>query len=672
MWPIQRVGSCPSVGMMGPQKQLLGSKLEGTTLRAVVRWKGADPRTRANREPWKWDEHGLAMASPRRAADSQWRSSRQRREELRQRREAGASQGDATPQSLVTQDVLAHNPGFSEVQLRRAASYCGCSQRRFAAYLEEFARQDATNRDDDCCVPVSSVVAEHCVEQEELVATGRYVREAGPVRTPARRRRKPSLVTRAASEPGLSTDSDQAQKDQVQEDPAPPDSVCTGLTELGEASWAGTEHKVNGGLLVLGDDGEPESYHALKHAEGHATQLLPSSDQGSTPGGSSGSSSEEEESDAKPVLQSEMQLDSGGEMEAELESLVKAMGATDGSADRARAGDDVGRPASPIQAYLRLERPTTSAHARHDHEKAEVAFAQLRAQLADLKQRPTSSPSSSLLAQMSAYTSLAAVDRAAAPAPAAIWAAKEAGASESAQGCSPMSKGGSRKTAGTAAVSLVTGFGGMPALQAAGNYRRGRSGISSPTAGIGGSVVLGDSAASAEAPVQVECFGRSTSPAANSIATPPSSPPAPKPKPLKVATAAVEHAARGSTSCVPLDPVYRSLSTRTPNAGAPSRSAPLPFSTSWMSISAPSLPLSSAVPVDIQARVASSYPQSGQSARLARTAARGALSRQRQAVGTAVQNAMTLRQMRAVRTGAGGMSREHGRSRPTVTAGAIF
>eukprot|EP01043_Picozoa_sp_COSAG02_P113779 COSAG02_NODE_50037_length_323_cov_0.687500_1_plen_38_part_01 len=38
MWPIQRVASCPSVGMMGPQKQLLGSKLEGTTLRAVVRW----------------------------------------------------------------------------------------------------------------------------------------------------------------------------------------------------------------------------------------------------------------------------------------------------------------------------------------------------------------------------------------------------------------------------------------------------------------------------------------------------------------------------------------------------------------------------------------------------------------------------------------------------------
>lgn len=648
--------------MMGTQKKLLGSRLEGTTLRAVVRWKGADPRTRSNREPWKWDEHGLAMASPRRACGSQWRSSRQRREELRQRREAGASLDDAAPHDLVTPDVLAHNPGLSEVQLLRAASYCGCSRRRFAAYLEDFSRQDATDRAYDCGMPVSSVVAEHCVEQEELVATGRYVREAGPARTsPIRRRRKPSVVTPAASEPGLSTGSDQEQADQVQDD-IQGDAVCTGLTEVGEASWAGTEHSVNGGLLVLGDDGEPESYHALKHVEGHSSQLLPTGDQGSMPGASSDSSSGEDEPDAKPVLQSEMSLASGSETEAELESLVGHQpneGDGDEVGDCASAGHGFGRPASPIQAYLRVERrPTTSAHGRHDHEKAEAAFAQLRAQLADLKQRPCTSP-----------MSLAAVDRATGGGPTGIRAAKETGASRTTQGCSPMPKAVTRKTA----APLATSFGGMPALQAAGTYRRGRSGISSPTAGIGGSGVVDDSTASTRAPVQVECLGRSTSPAAaNCIVTPPSSPLSPKPKSLKVETATVGNGARGgSTGCGSLDPVCRSLSTRTFNTGEPSASAALPVTTSWISISAPSLPSSSAVPVDIQARIASSYPQSGQSTRLVRAAARGALSRQRQAVGAAVQNAMTLRQMRAVRAGTRGLS-QHGRSRLAVTAGSMF
>lgn len=623
--------------MMGLHKKLLGPKLEGTTLREVVRWKGADPRTRANREPWKWDEHGLAMASPRRAANCPWRSSRQRREGLRQQREGGASQGAAVPHDLVTADVVAHNPGLSEVQLRRAASYCGCSRRRFAAYLEEFARQDATDQDDSCGLPVSSVVAEHCVEQEELVATGRYVREVGPVRTPTRRRRKPSLVTRAC-EPNVPAESDQEQTDQAQDDIVPGDPVCAGLTELGEASWAGTEHSVNDGLLVLGDDGQPESYHALKHVETQATQLLPTGDQESTPEPSSDSSCEEEQSDAKPIAQSEMQLDAGGETEAELESLVGTQsndgGGIDGVVDCATAADGVGWPSSPIQAYLRLERrPKTSAHAHHDHEKAEVAFAQLRAQLANLKQRPHTSPLSS-----------AAVGRATASAPVPIWAAKKAGASETAQGCTPMSKGVSRKTVDktAAVVPLVTNFGGMPAVRTAGNYRRGRSGISSPSAGIGGSVVIGDSATSTKAPVQVKGFGRSTSPAANSIATPPSSPPNSKPQPLKVAT--VGNACRG---CVSLDPVYRSLSsTRTTDTGAPSPSAASPIATPWMSLSAPSLPSSSAVPVDIQARVVGSYSQSGQSildTRLARAAARGALSRQRQAVGAAVQNALTVR-----------------------------
>eukprot|EP01043_Picozoa_sp_COSAG02_P064692 COSAG02_NODE_9536_length_2187_cov_1.365421_1_plen_606_part_10 len=606
--------------MMGPQKKMLGSKLEGTTLREVVLWKGADPRTRSNREPWKWDEHGLAMASPRRAADSQWRSSRQRREDLRQRREAGASLDNAAPHDLVTPDVLAHNPGLSEVQLLRAASYCGCSRRRFAAYLEEFSRQDATDGAYDCEVPVSSVVAEHCVEQEELVATGRYVREVGPARTsPIRRRRKPSLVTQAASEPVVSTDSDQEQADQVEDGTVPGDTVCTGLTEVGEASWAGTEHSVNGGLLVLGDDGEPESYHALKHVEGHGSRLLLTDDQGSMPGASSDTSSDEDESDQKPGFRPEMQRATGGETEEELESLAGRQpnrGAGDDVGDYASAGHDVGRPASPIQAYLRVERrPTTSAHARHDHEKAEVAFAQLRAQLADLKQRPCTSP-----------MSLAAVDRATPAGQTGIWAEKETVASQTTQGCSPIAKGVARKTA----AHVVASFGGMPALQAAGNYRRGRSGFSSPTAGIGGSGVVGISTAATKAPMQVECFGRSTSPAAaNCIVTPPSSPLSPKPKSLKVATATVGNGARGgSIGSDSLDPVYCSLSTRTFNTGAPSTAAAQPVATSMMSISAPSLTSSSAVPVYIQARIASSYPQSGQSTRVGRAAARGALWRQ--------------------------------------------
>ena len=77
--------------------------------------------------------------------------------------------------------------------------------------------------------------------------------------------------------------------------------------------------------------------------------------------------------------------------------------------------------------------------------------------------------------------------------------------------------------------------------------------------------------------------------------------------------------------------------------------------------------------MDIQARVAGTYANSVHGTRPARVAARGALSRQRQAVGVAVHNAMTLRKMRAVRTGAGsGLGKAHARGRLEVTAGATF
>jgi hypothetical protein len=76
----------------------------------------------------------------------------------------------------------------------------------------------------------------------------------------------------------------------------------------------------------------------------------------------------------------------------------------------------------------------------------------------------------------------------------------------------------------------------------------------------------------------------------------------------------------------------------------------LPAHASWMSISAPSLPsASTAVTVDIEARVAGAYGQPGQSNRFPR-AARGALSRQRRISGGAAHEAMALRRMRAVRT----------------------
>ena len=651
--------------MGGPPKQVLGSRLEGTELRAVVRWKGADPRTRANREPWKWDENGLAMASPRRAADSQWRSLRQRREELRQRREAGASHADAAPHNLVTEDVLAQNPGLSEGQLRRAASYCGCSRRRFDAYLEAFSRQDAIEAKYDWGESVSSIVEEYCVEQEELVATGRYVREAEPTRIPNRRRRKPLLITRAASEPASCTDSDQEQTDN-QEDgveqtvlaPALSDRPCTPLAELGEASWPGTQHCVHGGLLVLGDDGEPESYHALKHPEANATELSPAGDRASASEASSDSFSDDGKSDA---LSDHMSR--GDMLEAELEELV-------GKQHEKRCTDDdtAGRPVSPIKAYLRLERrrPTTSAHARHDHAKAEAAFAQLRAQLAGLKQRPQTCP----------------LSPAAAAAPSALVVATEATQLETAKGCAH-AKAVARNSTSRAGVSLVASFGGMPASHTVGSYRRGRAGTGSPPAGLGGyggSVDLvsglgssvkgsgvGETALfgvefSPSSQFVAKITGRDAARSQGNIATPPSSPPKPKPQ---AATGTTANAARGNAAgCISLDPVYRPLATRTTSGGAsaPLQSAALPARTSWMSISAPSLPLSPAMAVDMHARAAGAYPQPEQSTRLVRLAARGALSRQRRGAAASV---------RKMREGVG-LSRELGRGQLAVVAGAMF
>ena len=657
--------------MGGPPKQMLGSKLEGTELRAVVRWKGADPRTRANRDPWKWDEHGLAMASPRRASDSQWRSLRQRREELRQRREAGASHADAAPHSLVTEDVIAQNPGLSEDQLRRAASYCGCSRRRFDAYLEEFSRQDVTEGKYDWGESVSSIVEEYCVEQEELVATGRYVREAEPTRTTNRRRRKPLLITRAASEAASSTDSDQEQTDNLEDcvveqtvlAPAPGDRPCTPLAGLGESSWPGTERCVKGGLLVLGDDGEPESYHALKHPE-NATELSPAGDQASASEVSSDSFSDDEQSDALSG-----RLSGGETLEAELEELAEKQDENGGAGD-----DTAGRPVSPIKAYLRLERrrPTTSAHARHDHVKAEAAFAQLRAQLAGLKQRPQTCP----------LSPAAAADPAVVPTRAAEAATQLETANECAHANAVARKSVSR------AGGMLASFGGMPASYTVGSYRRGRAGTGSPTAGVGdggggvdfvsgaGSSGKGSSAGetallgvdfSPSSHFVAKITGRDASRPQGNVATPPSSPPKPQ-----VATATAGNAARGNAAgCISLDPVYRPLATRTTSGGgaaAQSQSAALPAATSWMSISAPSLPFSSAVAVDMHARIAGSYPQPEQSMRLVRPTLRGALSRQRRAIGAAAQNAMTVRKMRE----GGGLSRELNRSRLAVVAGVTF
>jgi len=102
----------------------------------------------------------------------------------------------------------------------------------------------------------------------------------------------------------------------------------------------------------------------------------------------------------------------------------------------------------------------------------------------------------------------------------------------------------------------------------------------------------------------------------------------------------------------------QSLLNRAAKSPASSHSSPeavaatmsLPAHASWMSISAPSLPsASTAVTVDIEARVAGAYGQPGQSNRFPR-AARGALSRQRRISGGAAHEAMALRRMRAVRT----------------------
>ena len=773
------------MSMGPPSSRLLGPKLEGTTLRAVVRWRAADPRTRSNREPWKWDEHGLALASPRRTASQQWRSARQRVEDRRKMREAGASAEGATPDDVVTADVLAQNPGVNEAQLRRAASYCGCSQRRLAAFMEEFARQDVSDASYPA-LPADSVVAEHCVEQEELVATGRYVREDAPARTPNRRRRKPPLVTRASSTPPSGSEEDEHEEQQapteaVQEDDGAEQDgstearVCTGLAELGATSWAGTEHSVNGGVLVLGSDGEPESYHSPKHPD-RSSPVLGNS-----------ASSELLQQDEVVTLPAARDLRQAlePEPEIELESLVGVEASqeddeedetqdNDGIAAQADAAaadetDDHGRT-SPIQAYLRMQRrPTTSDRPSHDHMQAEVAFAQIRAQLAHLKQRPHTSPqgpgaglqSPAMAAAMWAAEETARRERAQsvdAPGPSAKDAGRGAvvpaepassGARGSEQRAQQLAKlrnniGG---TSGTA-MPLVASFGGMPAsAQGAGSratYHRGRSGMCSPTAvtGEGGpeasSTPASASASSSNAgslmaggmkPLGVEPMPSSASIAfvtgltthaessrggggggGGNIATPPSSPLKPTPVSMKSTSIGGNSAVTGGGSCIPLaiEAVYRPLDSKTPShdstlrspgqvsgtaaaggmmmaAGgfravssattthgaqlqsllnraakspASSHSSPeavaatmsLPAHASWMSISAPSLPsASTAVTVDIEARVAGAYGQPGQSNRFPR-AARGALSRQRRISGGAAHEAMALRRMRAVRT----------------------
>lgn len=640
--------------MQGPPKQMLGSKLEGTQLREVVRWRGPSPRTRAHREPWLWAEHGLAMATPRRAAESssslpssQGQSSRHRRRV--QQRQAAGSDDAAVPQDLVTAAVQAQNPGLSEAQLRRAASYCGCSSRRFAAYLEEFARQDATEAKYDCGWSAHSVVAEHCVEQEELVSTGRYIREDATVRTPNRRgRRKAPPITRGAAEPDASTNRDQEQSDE-QEGSALDASVCSGLTELG--------------LLVLGEDGEPESYHSPKHAEGRASQLLPD-DVESTPRTSSDSCCDEEESGALRVQQLGLRHDSAGEEQADLESSIEAQPENQDEGDRcneeiaehASAALEAGRPTSPIQAYLRLERrPTTSAHLCHDHVQAEVAFAQLRAQLASLKQRPHTvcgrcppSPPSPLSLATATATALAEAVGCKTKSPTRPETPQEF----------PSGPQRVTRTNGTAAP-LIPSFGGMPASRAVGSYRRGRSGIASPTAGIGGCGGSVDAASgnilgtggdtgsgSPSDGTQMQAMEQATNSSKafvasltkkdpsrlqGNIATPPSSP-----TPLKVVATVSSPSRGGASGCISLDPVYRPRPARTTKGSVLghgvetkqsnathsmqgqsllSRALSPSATTTWMSISAPSLPCSSAVTVNIQARVAGSYA-AGQSTRL--------------------------------------------------------
>ena len=249
----------------------LGERLGETQLRQVLRWRQSDPRTRGAREPWRWEEHGLALGSPREQELPIWSRAAARQREAEQK--AAALLRGASP-AEIADDLGEVYPEYDTASMRRAASYCGCSRRRLEDFIEAHEAgvdEGEWRRPGDPRDPHEKEVAEFGFEQEELLSTGRYVRDRNPPWSPTRRKRKAELRARYSSRPGQDTNT--AVGDEVEGASGEDEDVHQQEEEDDGDGGSAAEEEVadltqeltdDAGTLCINSKGEPESFRGRK------------------------------------------------------------------------------------------------------------------------------------------------------------------------------------------------------------------------------------------------------------------------------------------------------------------------------------------------------------------------------------------------------------------------
>ena len=252
----------------------LGERLGETQLRQVLRWRQSDPRTRGAREPWRWEEHGLALGSPRGQELPIWSRAAARQREAEQK--AAALLRGASPAEIAA-DLGEVYPEYDTASMRRAASYCGCSRRRLEDFIEAHEAgvdEGEWRRPGDPRDPHDKEVAEFGFEQEELLSTGRYVRDRNPPWSPTRRKRKAELRARYSSRPGADTNTAVGDEDegasgedegvhhhQEEEEEEDGDEGSAAEEEVADLTQELTD---DAGTLCINSKGEPESFRGRK------------------------------------------------------------------------------------------------------------------------------------------------------------------------------------------------------------------------------------------------------------------------------------------------------------------------------------------------------------------------------------------------------------------------
>eukprot|EP01051_Picozoa_sp_SAG22_P005925 SAG22_NODE_369_length_11597_cov_4.374848_2_plen_357_part_01 len=141
--------------------------IPGCELSYVQRWRGPSTRTRAARDPWKWEENGLPATHGSRKGKqpteqelesmTPWQRFKAQANIDAENAAAaaataaagggGGAEGGAAgqpPAPKTPRKLLRNFPGIDEAQLRRLNAYCGHSYERAIGYIESFVAENAS------------------------------------------------------------------------------------------------------------------------------------------------------------------------------------------------------------------------------------------------------------------------------------------------------------------------------------------------------------------------------------------------------------------------------------------------------------------------------------------------------------------------------------------------